>query len=71
MAGAGLNTDNVQSIVQHTGVREVHLSGKTVRHSLMTQVSDSAKMGQQNIDDFTIPVTSRVAIEKVVKALSS
>ena len=71
MAGAGLTADNVQNIVQHTGVREVHLSGKSTRSSYMTNVSEEAKMGNQNIDDFMIPVTSSSAIEKVVEALSS
>lgn len=71
MAGAGLNADNVRDIVQHTGVREVHLSGKTTRPSHMLRVSEEAKMGNQNIDDFAIPVTNVTAIEKIVKALSS
>ncbi|MCG9574971.1 copper homeostasis protein CutC [Vibrio tubiashii] len=71
MAGAGLTADNVQNIVQQTGVREVHLSGKSTRSSYMTNVSEEAKMGNQNVDDFIIPVTNSSAIEKVVEALSS
>lgn len=71
MAGAGLTADNVQTITRQTGVREVHLSGKSTRPSKMTKVSDGAKMGNQNLDDFIIPVTDSLAIEKVVKALSS
>ncbi len=70
MAGAGLNADNVKNIVQHTGIREVHLSGKTTRPSHMKTVSGKANMGHQNIDDFAIPVTSQNAIEKVVKTLN-
>ncbi|MEZ8100193.1 copper homeostasis protein CutC [Vibrio bivalvicida] len=71
MAGAGLTADNVQNIVQQTGVREVHLSGKSTRSSVMTSIRDAAKMGNQNVDDFTIPVTDRTAIKKVVETLSS
>lgn len=71
MAGAGLTADNVQSIVEHTRVREVHLSGKSTRPSKMKNLNQQAKMGNQNIDDYLIPVTSSQAIEKVVKALSS
>lgn len=71
MAGAGLHADNVKTVVHQTGVREVHLSGKTTRASGMHSVSERAKMGNQNIDDYLIPLTSRDAIEKVVKALSS
>lgn len=67
MAGAGVNTQNVQEIVQSTGVKEVHLSGKCTRPSKMIFVSSEATMG--SIDDFLVPVTSREAIVGVVKAL--
>ncbi|TFH91381.1 copper homeostasis protein CutC [Vibrio ouci] len=70
MAGAGLTAENVQTIVHATGVREVHLSGKSTRPSHMLNTSEDAKMGNLNIDDFIVPVTSSAAIEKVVKALS-
>jgi len=69
MAGAGLTAKNVQMIVNTSGVREVHLSGKTTRPSHMQNVSEEAKMGNQNIDDFVVPITSSIAIEKIVKAL--
>lgn len=71
MAGAGLNAENVQDVVRKTGVREVHLSGKSMRCSQMTHISADAKMGSNSIDDFAIPVTNTEAIRKVVKALSS
>lgn len=71
MAGAGLTAQNVQSIVAHSQVREVHLSGKSTRPSKMKALNMQAKMGNTDIDDYLIPVTSQVAIEKVVKALSS
>lgn len=71
MAGAGLNAENALPIVNQTGVREVHLSGKSVRNSKMAHISADAKMGSSSIDDFTIPVTDPEAIRKVVKVLSS
>lgn len=71
MAGAGLTADNVSTIINHTGVREVHLSGKTTRASGMNTISDKAKMGNQNIDDFIVPITDTAAIEKVVTVLTS
>ena len=70
MAGAGLTANNVNIIVNQTGLREVHLSGKTARPSHMNAVSDDAKMGNENIDDFIVPITDSRAIEKVVTALS-
>ncbi|MEL7291299.1 MAG: copper homeostasis protein CutC [Pseudomonadota bacterium] len=71
MAGAGLTAANAVEVVRYSGVREVHLSGKTNRPSKMQISSDSAKMGENLLDDIQIPVTNPSAIEKVVKALSS
>lgn len=69
MAGAGLNADNVATIIQRTGVQEVHLSGKTSRPSLMQLTAREAKMGASHLDDFVIPITSSAAIAKVAKQL--
>ncbi|MEF1171229.1 MULTISPECIES: copper homeostasis protein CutC [Vibrio] len=71
MAGAGLTDNNVVKIVTKTGVREVHLSGKSTRRSHMALADSKAKMGANDVDDFTIPVTCADKIQKVVKALSS
>lgn len=71
MAGAGLNAANVMNITAQTGVREVHLSGKSTRLSKMNLQAGNAKMASQDLDDFVIPVTSRESIAKVVLALSS
>ncbi|KHT59171.1 copper homeostasis protein CutC [Photobacterium gaetbulicola] len=71
MAGAGVNANNVTQIVQQTGIREVHLSGKSTRPSLMRGYASSAHMGNADLDDFTIPVTDPGKIAALVKALSS
>ncbi len=65
MAGAGVNSDNVADIVTQTGIREVHLSGKSTRPSKMERIENSAKMGNQNLDDFIVPVTNPRAIQAV------
>ncbi|MGF1725111.1 copper homeostasis protein CutC [Photobacterium nomapromontoriensis] len=69
MAGAGVTAENVARIVQESGVREVHLSGKSTRPSLMTGYSAEAYMGSADVDDFAIPVTSSDKIAAVVAAL--
>lgn len=69
MAGAGVTADNVARIVRESGVREVHLSGKSTRPSLMTGYSAEAYMGSADVDDFAIPVTSSERIAAVVAAL--
>ncbi|MFY2509488.1 copper homeostasis protein CutC [Vibrio pectenicida] len=71
IAGSGLNADNVSTIVDKAQITEVHLSGKSTRTSKMQRFSNQAKMGTQDLDDFIIPVTNPIAIQKVVKALNS
>ncbi|CAH0524850.1 copper homeostasis protein CutC [Vibrio hippocampi] len=69
MAGAGVNEDNVAHIVKNTGINEVHLSGKSTRPSKMQFVSPQAKMGNEQIDDFAIPITSKEKVKAVVRVL--
>ncbi|MGR5095221.1 copper homeostasis protein CutC [Vibrio maritimus] len=71
MAGAGVSSDNVASIIASSGVNEVHLSGKSTRQSKMHYVADDAKMGASDIDDFAIPITSTEKIRAVTKVLNS
>ncbi|GAB7219333.1 copper homeostasis protein CutC [Vibrio comitans] len=65
MAGAGVNADNAQEILNKTGISELHLSGKTVRASKMNCVQNEAQMGASDVDDFQIPVTGFAAIQSV------
>jgi copper homeostasis protein len=69
MAGAGLTHENVAEIIHQTGVKEVHLSGKTTRSSQMNLVANQAKMGTKQLDDFVVPVTNPDAIKKVLNAI--
>ncbi|MCK6262533.1 copper homeostasis protein CutC [Vibrio sp. ZSDE26] len=69
MAGAGLNADNVQTILNSSNVKEVHLSGKSTRNSNMTYVAEQAKMGSN--DDFIVPVTDFVKVSRVAEQLAS
>jgi copper homeostasis protein len=69
MAGAGINQDNVAKIVANTGVREVHLSGKTLRDSKMQYRNVDATMGSLDVDDFSIPITDFDKIHAVTQLL--
>ncbi|GAB6261623.1 copper homeostasis protein CutC [Photobacterium sp. R1] len=69
MAGAGVTADNASQILSRTGVKELHLSGKTTRPSQMTHLASEAHMGSQDVDDFSIPVTDCEKIAAVRKAL--
>ncbi len=67
MAGAGVNASNAAHIAHNSGIREIHLSGKTTRPSYMSNYSSAATMG--DVDDFAIPVTDPNKIAAVVSLL--
>ncbi|MDO6543726.1 copper homeostasis protein CutC [Photobacterium sanguinicancri] len=71
MPGAGVTANNALSIIQQTGVREIHLSGKSTRPSLMQHIDPSAHMGNANVDDFAIPITSAKKISAVVEKIQT
>lgn len=71
MAGAGVNAGNIAHIARSTGITQLHLSGKTTRQSQMNVIAEQAKMGNQELDDFIVPITSTQTIEKVMKALKT
>jgi len=70
MAGAGVSPANAAAIAQTTGIRELHLSGKSTRPSKMRFVSSEAQMGNNDLDDFIVPVTNPATIQAVATALS-
>jgi len=69
MAGAGVTADNAVEIIAKSGIKEIHLSGKSTRPSHMINVARQAHMGSADIDDFQIPVTSAEKIAAVVRAI--
>ncbi|MFM2609321.1 copper homeostasis protein CutC [Vibrio chagasii] len=69
MAGAGVNAENGREILKHTGVQALHLSGKSTRPSLMTQASQ-AQMGNDDVDDYLIPVTNAAKIQELTASLN-
>lgn len=71
MAGAGVTAENVAEIIQRSGIREVHLSGKSTRPSNMASYASRVHMGHADVDDFSIPVTSAEKIAAVAKAIRS
>lgn len=71
MAGAGVTANNAVAIVESTGVRELHLSGKSTRMTKMSSISDKAKMGAEGLNDFLIPVTDAKQIQALTLALKS
>ena len=68
MAGAGVNASNAAEIVALTGIKEIHLSGKTTRSSYMTLPANQVSMGL--MDDFTLGITGEDNILAVRRALN-
>ena len=68
MVGAGINATNVANIAKVSGVRQIHLSGKTSRPSKMPLFTH-AQMGNEETDDREIPITDQNKISDVVNAL--
>lgn len=71
MAGAGVHAGNVREIVRNTGVKEIHLSGKSTRPSEMVHYAGKAYMGSNAVDDFAIPVTATDKIAAVAQILKT
>ncbi|MCP4321612.1 MAG: copper homeostasis protein CutC [Psychromonas sp.] len=65
MAGAGINANNVATIVKATGIQEVHLSGKTVRSSYMQKLINCGYLPEFMI----MNVTSSEKVDGVKQAL--
>lgn len=68
MAGAGVNASNAAEIVALTGIKEIHLSGKTTRPSYMNLPANHVSMGL--MDDFTLGITGEDNILAVRRALN-
>jgi copper homeostasis protein len=65
MAGAGVNSSNVLELIQQTGVKEIHLSGKQNQRSAMEYVRPSLSMGNPEEDEYSIAVTDAGQIRAV------
>lgn len=71
MAGAGVRPENVAALVRDTGVREVHLSGKTMMKSDMIFRRNRLSMGAADSDEYLLPVTDSEVIRAVRQELDA
>lgn len=65
MAGAGVSPDNAKTIIEHSGITEIHMSGKTTRPSQMASNS-GVTMGSDAESDNLISVAGFDNIKRVV-----
>lgn len=71
IAGAGINSANVATIIELTGVKEIHLSGRVKRISEMKRLHSSVSMGNASADENQIEVTDVTIINEVRKIIDS
>ena len=66
MAGAGVNEDNLNLILDKTKVKEFHSSASVVKTSKMSFHNQSVSMGAKTTDEYSLKV---VSVEKVRKMI--
>ncbi|MDR2465865.1 MAG: copper homeostasis protein CutC [Prevotellaceae bacterium] len=71
MAGSGVNPENVAELVESTGAREVHVSGKhRVEGGMKFRNTDIMMGGLPGIPEYEIDVTDAETVRRIVDRLS-
>ena len=70
MPGAGVNLENAEKIIALTQVKELHLSGKTTRKSVM-KPNSAVQMGTEAEADSLISVTCAKTISELVNVVNN
>lgn len=71
MAGGGVNSDNATTLMQTTGIRELHASCKVNRESEMTFRRESVSMSTPGSDEFSYPATSADKVSLLAQTIHS
>ena len=69
MAGGGLDEENIRSVVEVTGVREVHASARSLRESGMRHRNPDVRMGAAGSSEYRIPIADPGRIRAMRRAL--
>ena len=70
MPGAGVNPENAEKIIAITQVKELHLSGKTTRKSVM-KPNSAVQMGTEAEADSLISITCAKTISELVDVVNN
>ncbi|MFA8298744.1 MAG: copper homeostasis protein CutC [Hyphomicrobiales bacterium] len=72
MAGGGINSDNIASLIEYTNITECHVSGKHQKQSSMEYKKTDVNMnGQVDYDEYSIMETSEKAIQNIIGILNN
>jgi len=69
MPGGGINEENVATIVQRSGVREVHLSARSTIESAMHFRNERVRMGRPELSEYQRKTTDEARVRAVVQLL--
>lgn len=70
IAASGINSDNIASIVDMTGLLNYHMSAKDVVKSKMTFINPKVHMGLPGADEYSNPCTNEEELRKIVAELN-
>ncbi len=70
LGGAGINSNNVKSLVQNTGLKEVHLSGKKKIAGKVLNRKDDPTFNEKEIEEGAYYITAIEEIQKVLEILA-
>lgn len=68
LAGCGVNEHNIRKIYEGTGIEEYHFSARIAQKSLMRHINNDVFMGNEDVDETTIMVTSAKRVADTIKA---
>ncbi len=71
LAGAGVTPANAATLIERTGVTELHASAKTTIGSRMTYRNTDATMGREDADEYSRTVTSAETVGQLSQIIHS
>ena len=69
MAGAGINSSEIQKLIPVTGGSSFHMSGKVTLDSPMKYRKEDVSMGLPSLSEYEIWQTSEIAVRKAMEVL--
>ncbi|MDB5130598.1 MAG: cutC [Mucilaginibacter sp.] len=71
MPGCGISETNVADLVHYTGAKEIHASARKRSQSQMLFKNDRIVMGENYGDEYSVDVTDKNRVEKIIKLANS
>ena len=69
MPGGGVNAENIKDIIEQSGVREIHSSGKHIIQSKMKYSNPDVYMGAEGVDEYSRNTVSEEKVRAMIAAI--